>query len=162
MQRFQRNQKWWWTLWLWGMEISLVNSFMMIRQYCKLKGVRQPFQHHEFNELIGRDHLDPINEWPKRMKGKRTTAAGKRKRPPTTRKQAPRFTSDTLCHIKGVLNKRLETSLNHLHVPSTGDINDSKKGNFIVCQLHRWPKREKYVLRNNKESTYIAPIPAGA
>ena len=68
-----------------------------------MKGVQQPFKHHEFNELIGRALLDPINEWPKRMKGKRTTEAGKRKPPPTTGKQVPRFTSDTLSHIKGAL-----------------------------------------------------------
>ena len=127
-----------------------------------MKGVRQPFQHHEFNELIGRALLDPIHECPKRMKEKGTTKAGKRKQPSTTGKQAPRFTSDTLCHIKGVLNKCLETSLNHLHVPSTGDINDAKKGNSIMCQLHSWAQIEKYVLRNNKGGTPIAPIPAGA
>ena len=85
---------------MWGMEVSLVNSFMIMRRYCKLKGVLQPFQHYEFNELIGRDLIDPINEWPKIMKRKRTTEAGKRKRPPTTGKQVPRFTSETLCQIE--------------------------------------------------------------
>ena len=96
------------------------------------------------------------------MKGKRTTEAEKKKPPPTTVKQAPRFTLDTLIHIKGALNKRLETSLNRLPVPSMGDINYSKKGNSIMCQLHRWAQREKYVLRNNKGGTPIAPIPEGA
>ena len=38
IQRFHHNQKWWWALWLWGMEVSLVNPFMMMRWYCKLKG----------------------------------------------------------------------------------------------------------------------------
>ena len=32
MQRSYRNQKWWWELWLWGMEVSLVNSFMIMRR----------------------------------------------------------------------------------------------------------------------------------
>ena len=27
MQRFQRNQKWWWALWLWVMEASLANYY---------------------------------------------------------------------------------------------------------------------------------------
>ena len=83
MQRFQRNPKWWWALWLWGMEVSLVNAFMMMRRYCKLKGVKQKIDHHKFNELIGRALLEPVNEWPKRYKKNEKTESGKKKGPPT-------------------------------------------------------------------------------
>ena len=38
---------------------------IMMRRYCKLKGVKQKIDHHKFNELIGRVLLDPVNEWPK-------------------------------------------------------------------------------------------------
>ena len=133
MQRFQRNQKWWWALWLWGMEVSLVNAFMMMRRYCKLKGVKQKIDHHEFNELIGRALLDPVNEWTKGYKKNGKTESGKRKRPPTATRQALRFTSETLCHTRVVLNKLLDRSLNHLPVQSPRDDDDKKKGNSIVC-----------------------------
>ena len=73
---------------MWVMEALLFNYFMMMRRYCSLKVVRQLFKHHEFNELIGRALLDPINEWPKRMKVKRTTETGERKLPPTTGKKS--------------------------------------------------------------------------
>jgi hypothetical protein len=36
---FQRNIKWWWALFLWGCEVSMVNSFMCCNRYCELKGV---------------------------------------------------------------------------------------------------------------------------
>ena len=26
LMRFQRNQKWWWALWLWGLEVTMVNA----------------------------------------------------------------------------------------------------------------------------------------
>ena len=73
--------------------MSLVNAFMMMRRYCKLKGVKQRFDNHEFNELIGRALLEPVNEWPKRYKKNGKTESRKRKRPPTATRQAQRFTS---------------------------------------------------------------------
>ena len=115
-----------------------------MRRYCKLKGVKQKIDHHKFNELIGRGLLNPVNKWPKRYKKNQKTESGKRKRPPTATRQAPRFTSETLCHTRGVLNKHIDSSLNHLTVKSPRDDDDKKKGNSIVCQLHRWAQREKY------------------
>ena len=94
-----------------------------------MKGFKQSFDHHKFNELIGRALLDPVKEWPKRLKKSGKTESGKRKRPPTATRQAPRFTSETLCHTRGVLNKRLDRSLNNLPVQSLRDNDDKKKGN---------------------------------
>ena len=107
--------------------MSLVNAFMMMRRYCKLNGVKQRFDHHEFNEIIGGSVLDPVNEWPKRYKNNGKTESGKRKWPPTATIQAPRFTSETLCHTRGVLNKRLDCSLNHLPVKSLRETMTKRK-----------------------------------
>ncbi len=53
IMRFQRNVKWWWALFLWGYEVSLVNSHMMYKRYYKLKGVAVLWAHHDWNEAIG-------------------------------------------------------------------------------------------------------------
>ncbi len=45
--RFQRNNKWWWALFLWGYEVLLVNSYVLIKWYCELKGVPIPWTHHD-------------------------------------------------------------------------------------------------------------------
>jgi len=65
-QRFLRNQKWWWALFIWGYEVSMVNSYMCIKRYCELKGVEVPWTHHDWNEAIGYAHLDPEEDWQKR------------------------------------------------------------------------------------------------
>jgi hypothetical protein len=39
IMHFQRNNKWWGALFLWGYEVSLVNSYVSMKQYCELKGV---------------------------------------------------------------------------------------------------------------------------
>ncbi len=51
--RFQRNVKWWWAIFLWGYEVSLINSYVMYKRYCKLKGVPVKWMHHDLNEVIG-------------------------------------------------------------------------------------------------------------
>ncbi len=66
IMRFQRNNKWWWALFLWGYEVSMVNSYVAMKQYCKLKGVVVPWNHHDWNEAIGYAHLDPAEYWPRR------------------------------------------------------------------------------------------------
>jgi hypothetical protein len=38
MQRLQCNQKWWWALWLWGLEMTVVNAYRMMYRYCELTG----------------------------------------------------------------------------------------------------------------------------
>ncbi len=40
--RFQRINKWWWALFLWGYEVSLVNSSVLMKRYCELKEVPVP------------------------------------------------------------------------------------------------------------------------
>jgi hypothetical protein len=39
---FQRNNKWWWALFLWACEVSMVNSYVMMKRYCEMKGVAVP------------------------------------------------------------------------------------------------------------------------
>ena len=38
IMRFQRNNKWWWALWLWGLEVMIVNAYCMYKRYCELMG----------------------------------------------------------------------------------------------------------------------------
>ena len=42
MQQLQQNYKWWWALWLWGMEASIVNAFWTMVSYCQWKGLAAP------------------------------------------------------------------------------------------------------------------------
>ena len=84
----QRNVKWWWALFMWGLKVSMQNAYMLMRRYCELKGVKMPFTHHDFIESVAFALLDPAGHGSKRKTlakaPKRKTpakAAGKRKRP---------------------------------------------------------------------------------
>ena len=144
MQRFQRNQKWWWAEFIWGYETMITNAYVMHRRYCRLKGLRQTYTHHDFRELIGLAHLDPVNEW-----------GFRRKSPVRVAKQSPaprctKFTTQTL-RENGALKVRLDNSFAHTPVQPNG-----KPGQ--ACQLHRWASRQ-VLTEKEKEGN---PLPSGA
>lgn len=134
MQRLQRNQKWWWALWLWGFEVLLVNSYRMYKRYCELCRLKIEYSHHDWREKIGCALLNPDKEWPSRRNSNDNNVSAKRSRstspvPPSSKK--PKFTNNSLCR-DGSLNCRLDKSFDHMPVVPPG-----KKDNW-VCQLHRW------------------------
>ena len=157
LQRMQRNQKWWWALWMWALEVSLVNAYMMLRRYCELKGVRMPYSHHDFNEKVGYALLNPDKEWPRRKSPTKsaTQTPMRSTRAPKQFIRAPKFNLNALSPNKGRLNRRLDNSLTHMPVPPPG-----KKENH-VCQLHRWAHAEKYPKKKGDENK-TNTIPPGA
>ncbi|MFM8621986.1 MAG: hypothetical protein ACKOB3_01190, partial [Holophagaceae bacterium] len=137
IMRFQRNIKWWWALFLWGYEVSLVNSYISYKRYCELKGVPVTWTHHDWNEAIGYAHVDPNEYWPQR------------KSPP---KSVPKANAKSICHrfdsqalspTRGWLRNRL-APLTHMPIMASKD---------HVCQLHRWAFREF----NPNEPDHVKP-----
>jgi hypothetical protein len=130
--RFQRNIKWWWALFLWGYEVSMVNSYISYKRYCELKGVPVKWTHHDWNQAIGYAHLDPDEDWPRKKKPpeKMTAAANT-----SAEVRAPRVDSQSLSPTRGRLKIRLNhDTANHMPVPAPGE--------KPVCQLHRWAHKE--------------------
>jgi hypothetical protein len=137
IMRFQRNNKWWWALFLWGYEVSMVNSYVCMKRYCELKGVPVPWTHHDWNEAIGYAHLDPIEDWPRRK-------SADYERPPmklediasATKRRAPRVDSKALSPTRGRLRIPLDESMSHMPVvPLLPN---------AACQLHRWAYKETH------------------
>eukprot|EP00956_Cyclotella_meneghiniana_P025071 scaffold51490_cov40-Cyclotella_meneghiniana.AAC.2 len=131
MQRLQRNQKWWWALWLWGLEVTLVNAYKMMTRYCELKGVDPKYSHHDFREKIGYGLIDPENEWPKRKsKSPQPLSGRKRGSNPKATTRSAKFTKNSLSR-DGKLSIRLDTSQSHMPGVPEGSASP-------ICQLHRW------------------------
>ena len=133
IQRLQRNFKWWWALWLWGLEISLVNAYMMMRRYCEMNGIKVPYSHHDFREAIAHALLDP-SEWTTRNRKSPPESSQKKRRAAAGSQQSPnrtlRLNDVSLCPNSGCLRHRLDSSLNHW--PTLPG------GKDAVCQLHHW------------------------
>ncbi len=96
IMHFQRNNKWWWALFLWGYEVLLVSSYVSLKRYCELKGVPVPWTHHNWNEAIGYVHLDPIEYRPRRkgpFKNDDTTYPTKQDNPSDLKKKPQGWTA---------------------------------------------------------------------
>ncbi len=142
IMRFQRNNKWWWALFLWGYEVSMVNAYVAMKRYCELKGVPVPWTHHDWNMAIGYAHLDPTEYWPRRKAPFKNddTMPGSAKadaKSDLKKKKAPRVDSQSLSSTRG----RLKGWLDHatkLHMPLPPlSVN-------ATCQLHCWAHKETH------------------
>jgi hypothetical protein len=146
IMQFQRNNKWWWALFLWGYEVSLVNAYVAMKQYCELKGVPVKWMHHNLNEAIAYAHIDPNEYWPRAKSPPKivdlnvTVAKGR----------SHKMDSLALSPTRGRLRGRLNGSATHMPV-----LPDAMKGT-TVCQLHQWAYKEF-----NPGDTRKSPKPAG-
>ena len=122
------------------MDVTIVNGYIILKRYCELVGVANPYTYHDFREKIAHALLDP-STWQRRViKSPPPPQSNKRNgnnNSPTCTK-APRFSAKSLSPNRGALKKRLDTLLQHMPLPPT-----SRK----VCQLHRWAALEKTRLK---------------
>eukprot|EP00957_Ditylum_brightwellii_P197526 15048800-Ditylum_brightwellii.AAC.1 len=58
------NHKWWWALWMWGYEATLVNAYRMCFRYHKECQLQMPWTHYKFNKLTGCTWINPETDWP--------------------------------------------------------------------------------------------------
>jgi hypothetical protein len=126
IMQFQRNNKWWWALILWGYEVSLVNSYVTMKLYCELKGVPVKWMHHNWNEAIAYAHINLDEYWPQvksppKIVDLNVTMAKRR---------SHKMDSLALSPTRGLLCRRLNGSATHMPV-----LPDATKGT-TVYQLH--------------------------
>jgi hypothetical protein len=136
IMRFQRNNKWWWALFLWGYEVSIVSSYVCMKRYCKLKGVPVPWTHHDWNEAIGYAHLDLIKDWPRRKSSYEQPAKKQEDISSAAKKRAPQMDSLALSPMQGHLRFRLNETKKHM--PITPLLPNA------ACQLHCWVYKETH------------------
>ena len=105
-----------------------------MKGYCEIMGFQLPYSHHDFRQKIARAYLDPITR-PSSNRKAPPSAGNKRKTPPNSLK-APRFSIHALSPNGGRIGKRLDESLCHMLVPTTGS-------GLMYCQLHKWAAKEK-------------------
>ena len=115
----------------------MVNSYVCMKRYCKLKGVPVPWTHHDWNEAIGYAHLNSIEDWPRRkIPGYERPAKKQEDIASATKKRAPRMDSMALSPTRGRLRIRLDETKKHMPIaPLLPN---------AACQLHRWAYKETH------------------
>ncbi len=67
MEHFQQNEKWWWVLWIWGLEVSFTNAFMMMMRYCQAKRVENPLDHRVPFEVTEVQYVCPTKRYTQKV-----------------------------------------------------------------------------------------------
>ena len=138
-----RQRKWWWSIFLGGLGVILVNSYIVYLQVCRQEGVekRNILSHHDFRKKVAMAWINPDLCWTEEHQGSVRTHWNKRKlhhpsiasftdrtSPPNKKLRAAKL-SDEALGPKGFLSVRLDTTKQHFP--------ECAKGN-ARCSLHKW------------------------
>ena len=160
-----RQRKWWWSIFLWGLDVAIVNSYLLYKSWYEMHGLK-PMSHYSFREQIALAWLDEEKYWPKRYSRRpRTSSASSqsRKKQTVSTTSSGRVTrsiasssiaSSTAKYCKtlnqsalvnGSFDKRLVLSDEFTHLPAPA------LSKYSECQLHKWSDK-----RTRKQIAYCA------
>ena len=146
---FIRKRKWWWSFWMWAVEVCLTNSYILYKKYCNMHKIKLNYTHYEFVCEIGKAWLYPEDYFDKTQgdaslasASTTTTTASKGTKRRSSRVEAmeePKkskftgFTDSTLQNNNKCFQHRLDRTKKHC--PKA-----VKKGGKSEprCQLHTW------------------------
>jgi hypothetical protein len=142
MDHWSRKQKWWWAIYLWGLGVMLVNSYVCYKSYHLEKGTpkKNILTQFEFRRSIALAWMKPDEYWlTTGTKQAETSSAVKKRKRASPRNKAVRaiYLNDTALNaetgkLKGRVNHH---GLIHLPVPPTAI--------KPICACHRWAGNRK-------------------
>ena len=131
-----RNYKWWHSLFWWGFQVMLVNSYIV---YCCVieQAGGKPITHYEYHKACALAWIDPENygcegdgyKTPSDNENDMSTLSSG-----SSDLRKPRFSNAALDPRNGSLKNRLNRNVQHWPCTPVRDRNR----NMPLCQLHRW------------------------
>lgn len=173
-QRFTRNRKWWWSYWMWGMGVIIVNAYRLYvtaHRHIYKTQKKQIMDQYSFRKNVCEHWVCPWMRLKSPLTQSSTTTTTTRKRKSQydgnyeeedesttfssrTRSEnkkhahkltkATRISDNTLHPTTGDLKCRLDTSLSHLPSP---DISEGKLKCALHCYLNRGYEVKKKVMK---------------
>ena len=162
-----RQRKWWWSIFLWGIDVAIVNAYLLYKAWHEMHGLK-PMTHYYFREKIAFAWLDEERFWPgrysRRPKINIKSDCKKRKMHVSTLASSARVTrsvasstvtsgtSNKMCRTlnqgslsNGSFDKRLVLSDEYTHLPAPA------VSKYSECQLHKWADK-----RTRKQIAYCS------
>ena len=54
---WMRKRKWWWSFWMWVMEMLLKNSYVLYKKYCEMHRLKLNYTHYQFVSNVAKAWL---------------------------------------------------------------------------------------------------------
>ena len=157
-----RQRKWWWSIFLWGLDVAIVNSYLLYKSWYEMHGLK-PMSHYSFREQVALAWLYEEKYWPTRYSrrpriNKSDSSSNKKRQVSTshmtrsssstisvsvTSKSCKTFNQNSLTN--GSFDKRLILSDEYTHLPVPA------KSKHSECQLHKWSNK-----RTRKQIAFCA------
>ena len=162
-----RQRKWWWSIFIWGMDVAVVNAYLIYKSWYEMHGLK-PMTHYYFRESIALAWLDQEKFWPSRYSRRcRSDSNGTSTKKQASKKQASlsrvtrsatiasNTTTSSIHKSCSTLNQfsleggsfdnRLILRDDYTHLPAPAISKHSE------CHLHKWADK-----RTRKQIAYCA------
>jgi hypothetical protein len=151
--KWMRKRKWWWSIWMWAMQVLLVNSYILYRSaylYIWKKDKKEVMSQYEFRKQIILNWLDAesltLNNKPQKRKHDSISSitsavSGLTQDTEVSTKKATRFNDTTLDPSTGALKMRLDSNYHYI-IPS--------RSKNSCCGLCRWAQATGQNNRNKR------------
>ena len=159
--RWMRKRKWWWSMFFWGLELQMINCYVLYRKFYEMHDKKVPMDHYDFHKSIALAWICPSKYWVKenkkrirRKEGAIITTNSSSRVSVSTITDEPRITrqrfSKEVAAKKGqyrrindsLLDPSLELNMMRLnvhmsHMPTKVESRASR------CQFHNWATGEQ-------------------
>ena len=151
-----RNRKWWWSIFMWAFDVSLVNAYLCYKSWHEMHG-RKPMSHYRFREQVALAWLDSDVHWPTRYSKRPRTHKKKPSEAIINSRSSKSVSSLSSCQTRSTRTKDNSApkrkscrSLNQAALDkgcfdSRLILNDEKTHLPVVpssghsdCQIHKW------------------------
>lgn len=158
-----RQRKWWWALFLWGIDVAIVNAYLLYKAWNEMHGLK-PMSHYYFREKIALAWLYEERFWPRRYSRRPKSTDSKKSKiaapasassARVTRSVTSTSTVSATPKTCRTLNKttlsngnfdtRLILSDDCTHLPAPA------LSKYSECQLHKWADK-----RTRKQIAYCS------
>ena len=148
IDHWMRKRKWWWAIWMWGLQVLLINAYILYRTTHLLtwkKAEKTLLSHYEFRRQLVLEWLGLSSEIDNDTLLTEETKSRKREQDSTSipsasvatsasSKRAKRVTDQTLDQFTGELRMRLDNDFHFPMVPER---------KYPVCSLCRWVEEDR-------------------
>jgi len=136
IDRWMRKRKWWWAIWMWGIQVLLVNAYVLYKTahlYMWKKNKKSLMSHYEFRRQIALAWLLSGDETGSKSKRTRTVSDMSTATPSSNKSK--KVSNASLDPSNGALRMRLDDDQ---HFPIFSTITKRP-----CCSLCRWVEQEK-------------------